>query len=884
MSTALLQNTASELQQRRARLSAAERRWLRLYESAATEGSIFTALAIASAAAAIPMRSAQWYSDNLRTLDSNVARLGLDDLNSAAQFELVRTQRRLAAYAGRYTVTYPHEPRTARKNSPLCIGIDIRCLAIPSTRKRGIGRYVLNTVGRMIRMGSQHRFVLLNEPGLTPDDELQTVFKSINVTFRALTEDCDKDLDVFLLTDPCPMLAGRRIASLPVRNCPWLSIVYDFIPLEFPELYLRGNTHLVDEYLENVEMLAQRAVHFFPISDYVGQQCARILGAPKEIITPIYGGVDDFFFQTAPQSGYAADGNYFLYVGGADARKNIGRLIESFNAALPNLPSDCKLLFAGELDERKVADILHKSRLDHLRNRLHGLGGVTDDRLRELYNGALATVFVSLSEGLGLPALEAMAAGCPVISSNNSALGETVGDAGILVDPSSTSEIAKAMVSLSQSADLRLEFKQRGIERAQAWKWETVASGILAVLPMHATKTAKAHNRPRKLRVAMLNRANVWDAPGGDSKIMLQMQRAAAEENIEIFFPNTDTQVASADIVHAVNMTLPALLRNAADVSERNAKPLVVTTLFEDWPLYLNASHQAFAAYHAVLTKQLPRHALDIALLRAGQGTPAPAADGSGLLQAAKLLACADSEAERLAVHFPQLADRIAIVPFEVELPLPAEQKTIDSLCEALGFEEYVLCIGRLETRKNQLALLAALEDSDIPIVFAAGDYTPQPQYAQAVRAWRRKGPVKILDRMPWYLLSAVIRGAAVHALPSFYELPGLVHLECVAAGTPIVAADWGSLHDYLPTGGFHVCDPLDLASIRSAVQSALTARPSQCAQNSAREFTPSRLGQTLAAAYDSAITDYSHTLSRGMRTTRRFHAPTVSGGYHVAV
>jgi len=233
---------------------------------------------------------------------------------------------------------------------------------------------------------------------------------------------------------------------------------------------------------------------------------------------------------------------------------------------------------------------------------------------------------------------------------------------------------------------------------------------------------------------------------------------------------------------------------------------------------------------------------------------------------------------------YPDLIDRIAVVPFEVTIPLPSEQKTSDSLHNALGFEEFVLCIGRLETRKNQLAVLAALQDVDIPIVFATGSYTPQPVYAQAVRAWRRKAPVKFVDRMPWQLMSALIRSASAHVLPSFYELPGLVHLECAAAGIPIVAGEWGAIADYLPTTAFHACDPLDLDSIRFATLSALSSPLAPAAVDIAQSYTQDRLADNLISNYERALTKLPFNSTRNKNFVYRPSKPEVTGGIHVAV
>ncbi len=887
MANSMLQEKAAQLAQQRSRCGAGERRWLRCYELAEQETNPAAEIALAQAASLLTGMDSEWYAASRDRIASWVSPNALANLTSELELDLVRVSKRLAAYAGSFRAAPAAQDLSARRTTSgkLRVGVDIRPLAIPSTRKRGIGRYVIATVSRLLRLGSMHDFVLLAEPGIAPDEELYREFASPNASFRAMGAGCDVDLDVFLLTDPSPMLAGRRTAALPIVRCPWISIIYDFIPLEFPDLYLRGNLQLVDEYLENIETVAARCERVFPISNYVGIQCTNYLDLPAERVTPIFGGVDNFFFDVAAadQSGQRS-APYFLYVGGADARKNVPRLIDAFAHATRQLPADTQLLFVGEMNDVKTRDTLNALGANFLADRVIGLGSRSDEELRALYANALATVFVSLSEGLGLPALEAMAAGCPVISSNTSALGETVGDVGLLVNPNSTEEISAAMLRMSCDMSLRESLSRRGVAHARGWTWDDVANKILAELPKHAVRLSARRRTSRKLRVAMINRANVWDAQGGDTRVMLQMQRAAQMSDIEVFFPETDEQTVAADIIHVVNMTLPRLMQHALTLAEQSGKPLVVTTLFEDWPRYLNASHEAFAVYRACRAGRLPRAELQAVLSRIGRGAVAPQAAQHDVRGVARFLACSASEAARLAEAFPASADRIRVVPFEVEAPLAAEDKTLASLRGALGLEEYILCIGRLETRKNQLALQAALEHDDIAIVYAAGGYSPQPEYANTVKAWPRRGVTKTLDRMPWHLMSALIRGAAAHALPSFYELPGLVHLECAAAGVPIVAADWGALPDYLPAEAFHVCDPLDLDSIRVAVSDAMSNTPSPAIAESAAAFSSERLADRLQTVYDEVMNEFNNTGKRDQRAARALKSPFVPGGTYAAV
>ncbi len=792
-------------------------------------------------------------------------------LLSAEEYEdLKRLSRRFEAFAGIFAIQCDRAPTRAwaRNRKALTIGVDIRPLSVPSSRSRGIGRYLMNTIEQLLELKSQHTFVLLGENDEASDKELQERFRCERVEFRTLSNGCDFDLDVFLLTDPCPMLSGRRTERLPVSRCPWMSIVYDFIPLEFPELYLLDNTSLLDDYLANIQHLGTRCTTVFPISSYVGNQCERVLGLASNAIIPIGGGVDPIFWDVDQASCSSPfDGRpYFLYVGGADARKNVSQLVSAFAAAKQSLPADTSLVLAGELTAERVRHLLSSLQLSQLEKQVIGLGAVTDEDLCGLYAHALATVFVSLSEGLGLPALEAMSCGCPVIASKGTALSETVGDAGLLVDPQSITEIAEALISVSKDAALQKDLSNRGRKHASQWRWSRVAATLIQGIEENVAEVPHIKKSKSPLRVAMLNRTNVWSAPGGDGRVMAQMRDAARLHDIDVVFVSTHEQCATADVIHAVNVTLPDVIQRSASIAGSLNKPLVVTTLYEDWSRYLDISHRSFGILQRYVSGM---EDLDTVTHKVSSVVPngrGPRLDLSALVdQCDALLASGEEEAVRLKRDYPPLSDRVQVVQFAVNSPLAADHRSIAAIRRALGFDQYVLCIGRLETRKNQLMLLAALQQEDIPIVFATGSYTPQPVYRDTVVKWKRNAPVRLIERVPWNVLSVLIRGASLHALPSFYELPGLVHLECASAGIPVVASSWGSLCDYLPVTAFHHCEPNDAASIRDAVQTALHSSTSPSAVELASSYSLERLAESLVSVYESAlvgkrIKSYSHT------------------------
>lgn len=240
---------------------------------------------------------------------------------------------------------------------------------------------------------------------------------------------------------------------------------------------------------------AQRII---AISQATKDDLVRHYGVAPARITVVHHGVTPEFAPVEPQqctagaARYGIDGPYLLYVGTIQPRKNLQRLIEAFaqivSAAEPAQPG-LQLVIAGkrgwlsEPIERRAVEL-------GLAGRVRFTGYVADADLPALLSGALAFAFPSLYEGFGLPILEAMACGAPVLTSTSSALPEVAGDAALLVDPRDTAAIARGLLQLATGADLRAELRARGFARATQFSWEHCAQQTLAVLRAAGTSAA----------------------------------------------------------------------------------------------------------------------------------------------------------------------------------------------------------------------------------------------------------------------------------------------------------------------------------------------------------------------------------------------------------
>lgn len=170
---------------------------------------------------------------------------------------------------------------------------------------------------------------------------------------------------------------------------------------------------------------------------------------------------------------------YILFVGALTLRKNIESALEAFALIQGQFP-ELRFVLAGPRTSKNTPTDMLVERLN-LQNCVHLTGPLTDVDLPALYNGAELFVFPSLCEGFGLPPLEALACGTPVICSNATALPEVVGDAAITVDPLDVDKIANAMRNLLENTDLRGEYKERGLLRAKKFSWERTARETLSV-------------------------------------------------------------------------------------------------------------------------------------------------------------------------------------------------------------------------------------------------------------------------------------------------------------------------------------------------------------------------------------------------------------------
>ena len=267
----------------------------------------------------------------------------------------------------------------------------------------------------------------------------------------------------------------------------WVQLVHDFIPYIFVEDGTQGRRtiKLLNTFQKHFSNVPER---YIAVSQSTKKDAIRFWGLQADRVTVIYNG--PFVAPKAPREDFGS--KQILIVSDISPRKNHIRLIRAFERAQELSQSRLELVVAGQT--RTVIPELEHMLRDVSRRRenvrITMMGYVSDSEVLSLYAKADVFVYPSLYEGFGLPVLEAMACGCPVITSNVSSLPEVVGDAALLVDPYNVEALAQAMLTVLEDDELKKEMSKRGITQAQKFSWDKAAAEFLAVCTDVANKEA----------------------------------------------------------------------------------------------------------------------------------------------------------------------------------------------------------------------------------------------------------------------------------------------------------------------------------------------------------------------------------------------------------
>jgi len=366
------------------------------------------------------------------------------------------------------------------------IGINAFYLGAVTT---GSGQYINHLIRQLTRLGGENEYVLIN-PVPTPFDSISENLAKLWFEQVSFPRTCRRQ--------------GVEIAHVPYfasplfPTTPTVVTVHDLIPMLLPAY--RGSI-LVRLYTRLVAAAARKADIVLTDSQASKQDIVRLLGIPTERVRVIYLAVDDIYQPALDEHRlagtrrkYGLPESYLLYLGGFDQRKNVPTLLKAFAQLAKDSrigewrvesgDSRVSLVVAGRLPE-KGSDFFPDPRPIvrelGIGERVIFTGWVPEEDKPALYSGARALVFPSLYEGFGLPPLEALACGTPVIASNRGSLPEIVGEGGLLLEPDDVEGLATAMEKLLNDDTLWGDLQEKGLAHAARFSWEKTARETLAV-------------------------------------------------------------------------------------------------------------------------------------------------------------------------------------------------------------------------------------------------------------------------------------------------------------------------------------------------------------------------------------------------------------------
>jgi glycosyltransferase involved in cell wall biosynthesis len=368
------------------------------------------------------------------------------------------------------------------------VAIDIRRMT-----EFGVGTYIRNVVRTLARLDHDSKYFLIGSPdkvaecGALPPNFVTVelaggddTFKG-NLAFRAIV----RRLECDLVHIPHLFWIPRGL------SCPYVLTVHDLLDHMYGSRNassLRRNLHF-----HLTRRVLRKSARVIAVSQFTKNEIEKLLAIPDKRIEVVHNAIDERFLHGHATDSdrdliaqrYQVNNPFILYAGAIRPHKNVVRIIEAFSALKSELQKeqqylDLKLIIIGD-------DLSSHPRLRRtvvrggVQNDVRFLGFVPIDVLRIFYDVAKIFVFPSLYEGFGLPPLEAMAHGTPVVTSNTSSLPEVAGGAALLVNPENVFEIRRGLQRVLLDAALRERMKQRGYEQAKRFSWTTSVSRILEI-------------------------------------------------------------------------------------------------------------------------------------------------------------------------------------------------------------------------------------------------------------------------------------------------------------------------------------------------------------------------------------------------------------------
>jgi len=351
------------------------------------------------------------------------------------------------------------------------IAIDVRMI-----NQSGIGVYIQNIVRNIILGNQDKNFLLLGRI----EELFNLPFAQQNnvkvIEFRSR---------VYSISEQFWWIFHSITADvlwIPHYNVPifWRGrlfvTIHDVAHLALPEFRTKFIKRLYANTLIHYVQYRANGIAF--VSDFTKKEFLRLVGQPRGQTSIIFEGVDEAWLSTKPDK--AAGKPYIIFVGNIKPHKNLLRLMQAFDKLTEIIPHD--LVLVGKRDGFLTGDENVAKMANLLGPRVNMTGQIPDKALRQLVSGADLLVLPSIYEGFGLPIVEAMACGCPVLASDIASLPEVGGDAVAYCNPFDVDDISNKISSLIENYPKRQRMRESGIRRAKTFKWETAATQTMTSL------------------------------------------------------------------------------------------------------------------------------------------------------------------------------------------------------------------------------------------------------------------------------------------------------------------------------------------------------------------------------------------------------------------
>jgi glycosyltransferase involved in cell wall biosynthesis len=382
------------------------------------------------------------------------------------------------------------------------IAIDVRRMT-----EFGIGTYIRNVVRNLGRLDHENQYFLIGSPARAQEiDPLPPNFRTIALTAPERTWQGYRAFRIAVKRLGCDLVHIPNLFSIPrALPCPYVMTVHDM--LEHMARAREQTGFWRSLHFQLTRNVLAGATRIFAVSNFTKTEIEKLFEIPSDRIEVIYNAIDERFLHghaTAAEreliaQRYQVTYPFLLYAGRISPHKNVVRMIEAFSALKTELERsqalpDLKLIIIGD-DLSGNPDLRRTVVRSGVQNDVRFLGFVPIDVLRIFYDEAKVFVFPSLYEGFGLPPLEAMAHGTPVVTSNVSSLPEVVGRAAVLVNPENVFEIMRALHRVLTDASLRERLRERGYQQVAKFSWEASVRRIAEAYAgtCHAERSVHDH-------------------------------------------------------------------------------------------------------------------------------------------------------------------------------------------------------------------------------------------------------------------------------------------------------------------------------------------------------------------------------------------------------